>query len=301
VRIGVTGSTGLIGAAVVAALRGRGDEVIRFVRPSSAPVDGSVVRWDPVAGTFDDDDLAAVGGLDGVIHLAGAGIADRRWSSSYRSLILTSRTTSTATIASLATRLPDGLPTLESGSAIGSYGSRGDEVLDEHSSNGADYLASVCAAWEAAAASAESAGTHVSHARTGIVLSPQGGALKKLLPLFRAGIGGQLGNGRQWMSPISLDDEVRALLFLLDGRHQGAFNLVAPEPCTNRHFTKALGSATHRPSFAAVPAVAMKVVLGAECASETVLASQRVVPTALLNAGFTFTGPTIETALTTVL
>jgi len=301
VRIGVTGSTGLIGTALVASLEARGDTVVRFVRPDSSPTSGERVRWNPRTGDVDESDLTRVRGLDGIVHLAGAGIADHRWSAKYRSEILQSRTSSTGLVVEIASRLPSGLATLVSGSAIGYYGNGGDAELSESSPTGTDYVAEVCRAWEAAAAPLRDQGTHVSFARTGIVMSRNGGALAKLLPLFAFGLGGSLGNGRQWMAPISITDEVRALLFALDQRLEGPVNLVAPTPCTNRELTKALGAALRRPSFLRVPSTAMKLVLGTECADATVLTSQRVVPTALTEAGFTFTSNTIAAILADVL
>ncbi len=300
-RVGVTGSTGLIGEALVRALTARGDEVVRFVRPSSRPVSGLQVRWKPAAHEIDEGDLQRIGGLDAVLNLAGTGIADHRWTPSYREALLTSRRDATSTIASLASLLPDGLPTLVSGSAIGYYGSRGDDLLDEQSARGTDYLSAVCDEWERASVGAAASGTKVSQVRTGIVLSRRGGALKKLLPIFRAGLGGDLSTGRQWMSPISLRDQVGAMLFALDNRLVGPLNAVAPEPCTNHELTVALARALGRPAFLRVPAIAMKVVLGGECATETVLASQRVVPTALLAAGFTFRDSDVRSALASAL
>lgn len=300
-RIGVTGSTGLIGTAVTAALAARGDDVVRFVRPETPPTTGLRIRWNPARGDVDGDDLAAVGQLDGVIHLAGTGIADHRWSSSYRAHIMTSRTAATSLLVTIASRLPGGIATLVSGSAIGYYGDGGTAVLDERAPSGEDYVAEVCRAWEAAAAPVTTQGTVVSYARTGIVMTPAGGALGKLLPLFRWGVGGRLGSGRQWMSPISMADEVRALLFMLDTRLSGPVNIVAPEPCTNAALTTALGAQLRRPTLVAVPAPAMRAVLGTECANATVLTSQRVVPTVLLEHGFTFQSPTIAAILRDVL
>ena len=299
-RVGVTGSTGLIGTAVVAALERRGDTVVRFLRPSSRPTTGEHIRWDPGTGDVDTSDLQRVGGLDGIVHLAGTGIADHRWSTSYRSLILTSRVTSTKLVVDVAQQL-GGISTLVSGSAIGFYGSRGDEILTEQSTSGADYVAEVCREWERPAVALRASGTAVTLARTGIVMSTKGGALGKLLPLFQWGLGGQLGNGRQWMAPISITDEVRALLFALDQRLDGPVNLVAPAPCTNAELTKTLAGSLHRPRFARVPALAMSAVLGRECAAATVLSSQRVVPSTLLEAGFTFTSNSIHEIIPAVL
>jgi len=298
-RVGVTGSTGLIGTALCGALTARGDEVVRFVRPGSSSVTGTTVRWNPATGAVDDGDLAAMGALDGIIHLAGSGIADRRWTPSYRAGILTSRTTSTALIADVAQRANVGV--LVSGSAIGYYGNRGDEILTESSTPGGDYVAEVCQAWEAAAAPLVAAGVAVSFARTGVVLDPRGGALAKLLPVFKAGLGGTLGSGRQWMSPVTLADEVRALLFALDTKLTGAFNITSPSPCTNRELTHALAKALHRPSVFMVPPFAMRAILGGECADNTVLTSQRVLPSVLTDAGFTFNATSIGDMLAAVL
>jgi len=298
-RIGVTGSTGLIGTALCAAITQRGDEVVRFVRPTSTAVSGTTIRWNPASSEVDERDLTAVGALDGIIHLAGAGIADRRWSKTYRASILTSRTTSTTLIADVAKRTNAGV--LVSGSAIGYYGNRGDEVLFETSTPGDDYVAEVCQAWEAAAAPLAATGIAVSFARTGVVLDQRGGALAKLLPIFKAGLGGVLGSGNQWMSPVTLEDEVRALLFALDTKLNGPFNITSPDPCTNRELTVALAKALHRPSVFAVPAFAMRAVLGRECADNTVLTSQRVVPNALVDAGFRFNASAIGDMLAVVL
>ncbi len=298
-RVGVTGSTGLIGTALCTALTKRGDDVVRFVRPSSTAVSGTTVRWDPTTGSVNETDLTAVGSLDGIIHLAGSGIADRRWSPSYRAGILTSRTKSTSLIVDVVKRMNVGV--LVSGSAIGFYGNRGDEVLFESSTPGRDYVAEVCQAWEGAAAPLAGTGTAVSFARTGVVLDQRGGALAKLLPIFKAGLGGTLGSGRQWMSPVTLDDEVRALLFALDTKLTGAFNITSPAPCTNRELTHALAKALLRPSIVMVPPFAMRAVLGRECADNTVLTSQRVVPNALIDAGFRFNATAIGDMLDVVL
>jgi uncharacterized protein (TIGR01777 family) len=300
-RVGVTGSTGLIGTAVVSALRERGDDVVRFVRPSTSSITETHIRWNPATGDVDESDLARIGGLDGVIHLAGAGVADHRWTPTYKNQILRSRTDSTTLLASIASTMPGGIATVVSGSAIGFYGSRGDDVLRETSAPGTDFLAQVCQAWEAATAPMVAAGAAVSLARTGIVLARRGGALAKMLPLARCGLGGKLGSGSQWVSPISLEDQVRALLFALDNRLSGPLNLVAPTPCTNEDLAKSLGRQLHRPAVMAVPSVALRTVLGSECAQVTVLASQRVVPDALTAAGFTFRAETVADILKSVL
>jgi uncharacterized protein (TIGR01777 family) len=287
VRVAVSGSSGLIGSALVRALEARDDEVVRLVRPDTPATRGRTVRWDPHAGTVNPEDLDHVGSLDAVVHLAGAGIADRRWSPARRREILTSRVESTDLIASAVASRP-GVTRVVSGSAIGYYGSRGDEVLDESSLRGTGYLADVCDAWERAIQPARRPGTTVATVRTGIVMSGSGGALGRQLPLFRAGLGGRLGDGRQWLSPISLDDEVHGLLWVMDQGLDGPVNLVAPTPVTNRDFTATLGRLVHRPTLAPVPRVALSVALGRDLADEAVLASQRVVPRALEESGYQF-------------
>jgi uncharacterized protein (TIGR01777 family) len=294
VRIGVTGSSGFIGAALVSALVERGDVVVRFVRPDGLAVAGEVVRWDPSRQLIDDGDLSRAGGFDAVVHLAGAGIAERRWTPARKAAIIDSRVASTSLLVSALGSLPSGTGVLASGSAIGYYGSRGDEVLDETSTIGDDFLAGVCDAWERAALTFSKDGSTTALLRTGIVMSQHGGALKKQVPLFRWGLGGPLSTGRQWLSPISLRDEVRAILWVLERRISGPVNLVSPESVPNSEFTKILAHQLHRPSLARVPAFALKLVLGGELTSGAVLASQRVVPKTLTESGFTFTDPTVQ-------
>jgi uncharacterized protein (TIGR01777 family) len=293
VRVGVTGSSGLIGRALVASLENRGDQVVRFVRPGSADLGGPVVRWDPATGTIDEGDLRASGPLDALVHLAGEGIATHRWSEAHKAAVLDSRVASTRLLAEAVTRSSLITGYFISGSAIGYYGSRGDEVLDEGATPGSGFLADVCVAWEASARPVALAGVPLAHPRTGIVLSRQGGALARQLPLFRLGLGGTLGAGDHWMSPISLRDTVQALQFLLEHRAEGPVNLVSPNPLINRDFTRALGHVLHRPTLAHVPAGALRLALGAEFADQLVLASQRVVPEALQEMGFGFLDPTI--------
>jgi hypothetical protein len=287
-RIGMTGSSGLIGAALGAAARERGDEVVRFIRPTSKLSGKAVIRWDPSTDSVDDADLKKIGGLDAVVHLAGAGIADRRWSDERKKEILESRTRSTRLLASAIAALPGGCPVVASGSAIGYYGSRGEEVLDETSNPGSDFLADVCVQWEQAASEFVGLGAKVAFLRTGIVMSPRGGALKRQLSLFRLGLGGPLSTGRQWLSPISLHDEVRAILWTLDHAIEGPVNLTSPDPITNADFTRILARQLHRPGIARVPAFALKLALGAQLATDAVLASQRVMPSRLLESGFLF-------------
>lgn len=299
-RVGVTGSSGFIGSALVTALDERGDEVVRFVRPNSAHRSGEEVRWDPARGLVDEEDLRRVGPFDAVVNLAGAGIADRRWSNTRKAEILTSRTNATAMLIRVLGE-SSGTAFLASGSAVGVYGSRGDETLDESSSSGDDFLAHVCAEWEQATAPLERSGTTVAHLRTGIVMSSRGGMLKKQLPLFRLGLGGAMGTGRQWFSPISLRDEVRAIVWLLENRASGPFNLVAPAALTNRAFTEALAHQLRRPARLRIPSSALRVALGGQLVTGAVLASQRVVPAALLGSGFTFEHPDIESILSSAL
>jgi len=300
VRVGVTGSSGFIGSALVSALLERGDDVVRFVRPHSARRSGEVVRWDPSRGLVDEEDLKRVGRFDAVVNLAGAGIADRRWSSARKAEILTSRTDATRLLVRLLQE-SSGTEFLASGSAVGVYGSRGDESLDETSATGDDFLAHVCTEWEEATSPLARSGTAVAHLRTGIVMSSRGGQLKRQLPLFRLGLGGALGTGRQWLSPISLRDEVRAIVWLLEARANGPFNFVAPAALTNRAFTDALARQLRRPARARIPAGALRVALGAELVDGAVLASQRVVPAALRAAGFTFEDSDIASILTSAL
>jgi uncharacterized protein (TIGR01777 family) len=296
VRVGVTGSSGLIGSALVASLLERGDDVVRFVRPDSVRATDHVIRWDPSRGLVDDTDLRRVGGFDAVVNLAGAGLADRRWTRARKEEIRRSRIDATSLLVQFLGE-SSGTPFLASASAVGVYGSRGDEVLDESSALGDDFLARVCAAWERSTAPLERSGVAVAHLRTGIVLSSRGGVLKRQLPLFRFGLGGSLGTGAQWISPISLRDEVRAIVWLLEKRTSGPFNLVAPEPLTNRELTRALARRLHRPGRLRIPSSALRLVLGSELVDAAVLASQRVVPTALRENGFSFEDVDIRSIL----
>jgi uncharacterized protein len=297
VRVGVTGSSGLIGSTLVTALRERGDSIVTFVRPDSPQTGDSCVRWDPSSAYVDETDLRDVGRLDALVHLAGAGIGDRRWSESRKAIILSSRVESTRLLGEVAQSLPEGVGFLASASAIGWYGDRGTDILDETSARGDGFLADVCHQWEGATGSLESRGTPVAHFRSGIVLSARGGSLKKQLPLFRAGLGGTFGSGRQWMSPVALIDEVRAILWIIDRQLSGPINLVAPSPLTNRDFTSELAIALHRRAFVNVPALALRAALGREMANELLLVSQRVVPQRLLTSGFEFRCPDAPSAL----
>lgn len=298
-KIAITGASGFIGRALVEALETRGDTVITFVRSDVAQQNS--VRWSPSNETVNREDLARVGTIDAVVHLAGAGIADKRWTASRKQEILESRVKGTSLIASIVTELATAPRVVLSGSAIGIYGSRGDEVLTETSARGEGFLADVCNAWELASQSIASSDTALTLLRTGIVMGASGGALKKQLPLFRAGLGGRLGSGKQFLSPISLRDHIRAMLFLIDQPVNGAVNLVAPTPLTNHDFTAALGRAVHRPAVAIVPKPALAVALGSELVTEALLASQRVTPNVLVASGFEFLDPDIDQILASAL
>lgn len=292
-RVGLTGASGLLGRALAAALSERGDEVVVLARPGSTPSSHPTLGWDPVRRAIAPEDAWRLGQLDAVVNLAGAGIGDRRWSLARRREIRDSRLTVTRFLAELLARA-GARSHLVSASAIGYYGSRGDETLDEDSAPGEGFLADVCVSWEDAASGYAVAGGEVTALRTGVVLDARGGALARQLPLFRRGLGGRLGPGTQWVSPISLDDHVRATLFALDRRLTGALNLVAPSPTTNAGLTRALARALRRPDRVTVPSSALRLALGREMADELVLASQRVVPHRLLAAGFTFEHATVD-------
>ncbi|GAB2480701.1 TIGR01777 family oxidoreductase [Promicromonospora xylanilytica] len=289
----VAGSHGLIGSALVADLVARGDTVRRLVRrataaagsparPTTATVPAAVrdVLWDPRTGELDP---AALEGADAVVNLAGAGIGDHRWTSAYKQTLLGSRTTTTSLLARTIARL-DAPPVLVNGSAIGAYGSRGDEILTEASARGQDFLAGLVEAWENATAPAAEAGARVVWLRSGLVLAPSGGALGRLLPILRLGVGGPLGSGRQWWSWITLPDEVAVIRHVIGTDVHGPVNAVAPAPTTNRALTRALAQALHRPAVLPVPRFALRIALG-QFAGDLV-ASQRVVPGVLSRTGF---------------
>ncbi|HVB71530.1 MAG TPA: TIGR01777 family oxidoreductase [Acidimicrobiales bacterium] len=300
-RVGVTGAGGFIGSALVSTLAQRGDDIVTFVRPQSRPSPGLSVRWDPVHDQLDVGDLRRAGHLDAIVHLAGAGIGDRRWTTARRREILESRTASTRLLVHSLRELPEGAPFLASGSAVGYYGSRGDEILDEDSSPGDDFLARVCREWEREAASLRDSGSRVATLRTGIVASATGGALARQLGLFRHGLGGPLGAGTQWISPIALGDAVRAIMFVLDERVDGPVNLVAPCAVTNRDFTTAIARAVNRRALLRVPAAALRLALGRALTDGVVLASQRVAPKVLLESGFEFHAADIDALLRSAL
>jgi uncharacterized protein (TIGR01777 family) len=294
-KVAITGASGLIGSALVPHLRSVGHEVIRLVR--RPPAGDDEVTWNPKAGTVD---LDALQGVDGVIHLAGAGVGDHRWTDSYKAEILDSRVDGTRTIAQAMAALEPRPRVLVSGSAIGWYGDTGDRIVDESAPNGSGFLAGVVREWEAAATPAVEAGIRVVHPRTGLVVARGGGAWARMFPLFKAGLGGKLGPGSQYWSFISLRDEVCALQFLLEQEHlTGPVNLTAPNPVTNAEVTSVMGKVLGRPTILPAPSFALKAVLG-EFSSE-VLGSSRVVPAVLERAQFAFQDPTIESAVRAAL
>jgi uncharacterized protein (TIGR01777 family) len=295
--IAITGSTGTIGEALVAALRAEGHRVLRLVRPASSTAGGDTAAWDPATGTID---AGALEGIDAVVHLAGVGIADSRWTDEQKDRILTSRTTGTTLLAETLAGLSSPPRALLSGSAIGFYGDRGDAEIDETVGAGDDFPARVCVEWEQCAQAAVDAGIRVAFLRTGIVQSTEGGALAKQLPFFKLGLGGKVGSGRQWISWISIDDEVRAIRFLVDADVSGPVNLVAPNPVTNAEYTKTLGGVLRRPTTI-LPITGPRLLYGRELADSLLLTSQRVVPAALTAAGFEFTHPDLRGALQDLL
>lgn len=285
-RIAITGASGMIGSALVGHLKSEGHTVQRLVRrPVLSPDE---VLWNPKTGEVD---LAPLEGVDAVIHLAGANVGDKRWSKKYKAEILNSRLLGTNTIATAVGKLKPQV--FISSSAIGWYGETGNRSVTEDDRPGDDFLAAVCKEWEAAADSA--AGTRIVKIRTGLVLEPTSGALGKMLPLFRLGLGGKLGSGRQWWSWITLHDQIRAICFLLENELSGAINLTSPNPATNQEFTSALARALRRPALFPVPSIALKLVLGGF--STEVLGSKRVLPQKLTEAGFQFDFPHLAPAL----
>lgn len=290
-KVAISGASGLIGTALTADLTRDGHDVLWLVRREARSADE--IRWDPAARQLDP---AALADVDGVVHLAGAGIADKRWTKSRRHEVLDSRVDATTTIAQTLVAAPPRPRFLVSASAVGWYGDTGDRPVDETEPAGAGFLAEVCKKWEAAAAPAADAGVRVTFARSGLVLSRRGGLLGRLLPLFRCGLGGKLGSGRQYWPWISLTDEISALRFLIASDLAGPVNLTGPVPVTNAEFTRTLGAVLGRPTVAAVPGFALTLALGG-FAAEGILAGQRAVPRVLTEAGFVFTSPTAREAL----
>ena len=295
----VTGSSGFIGSALLPALAEAGHRPIRALRASAIPEGVEAIAWDPEAGTIDAVSLEGVGA---VVHLAGAGIGDKRWDAERKRLILESRTRPTRLLAETLAGLATPPSVFVSGSAVGYYGSRDDETLTEDSPPGTDFVSDVCVQWEAAARPAADAGVRVVNIRTGIVLGRHGGVLQRLLLPFRLGVGGRTGSGKQWMSWISLEDEVRAILYALGtGSLSGPANLTAPNPVTNRELSATLARVLHRPAILPTPTFGVKAVYGSELVQHLLLEGQRVLPKALEASGFTFEHPTLEGALRSIL
>ncbi|MFI2199611.1 TIGR01777 family oxidoreductase [Streptomyces sp. NPDC020192] len=290
-RIAVAGASGLIGSALVRSLTADGHKVVRLVRRAAAKPDE--VCWDP-QGQYVD--AAGLTGVSAVVNLAGAGIGDRRWTPAYKRLLRDSRVLGTAALAEAVAALPEPPRVFVNGSAIGFYGDTGDRAVDEEAPPGDGFLAELCVEWEEAAAPAQEAGVRTVFARTGLVVARGGGAWGRLFPLFRAGLGGRVGDGRQYWSYIALHDEVAAIRHLIDAESlSGPFNLTAPQPLTNREITAAMARVLRRPAPFAVPAPVLRAVLG-EMAGD-VLGSQRVLPRRLLESGFRFAFPDIEQAI----
>ncbi|MEV6568171.1 TIGR01777 family oxidoreductase [Streptomyces kronopolitis] len=290
-RIAITGSTGLIGTALVRSLRTDGHEVVRLVR--RAPAAAGEVRWDPKRQELDPAGLA---GCEAVVHLAGAGVGDHRWTAAYKQEIRDSRVLGTRTLATALTAMDTPPRVFVSGSAIGYYGDTGDRRTDESAPAGHGFLPEVCTAWEDAARPVRDAGIRTVLARTGLVVARSGGAWGRLFPVFRLGLGGRFGDGSQYWSFISLTDHIAALRHLLDADDlTGPVNLTAPEPVTNREATAVMGRVLNRPTLCTVPAPVLRAALG-EFAGD-VLGSQRVVPQRLLDSGFVFRHPQISDAI----
>jgi uncharacterized protein (TIGR01777 family) len=295
-KVLLSGSSGMLGSAIEAALRRQGATLLRLVRRQTQ--ESGELEWNPAVGRID------IGGLSGVtaaVHLSGASVAARRWTAKYKREITESRVETTRLLAETLARMPQPPEVLVAASAVGFYGDRGDEILDEDSFAGVGFLSELCQAWEAAAQPAKDAGIRVVQLRFGMVIGRNGGPMTRLLPHFRLGLGGRLGSGRQWMSWVSEADVVSATIFALrQSDLSGPVNMVAPEPVTNAEFTRELGRAVHRPALLPAPAFALRLAIG-EMADEMLLASERVMPKRLIDAGFAFAYPTLAETLAAAL
>jgi uncharacterized protein (TIGR01777 family) len=302
VRVAVTGSHGLIGSSLVRALEQEGHQVTRLVRGGSAQAGTGktgIAVWDPARGTID---AAALEGHDAAVHLAGAGIGDHRWTSDYKATVRDSRVKGTTLLAATLASLKQPPAVLVSGSGVHYYGDRGDEELTESSGPGTGFLAGVVQEWEAATAAASSAGIRVVNTRSAVVLTPEGGSLRRLLLPFKLGLGGRLGSGRQWFSWVSLDDEIGALRHAMTHESvRGPVNVAAPDPVTNADFTRTLGAVLRRPTIVPVPLPVVRLRFGRELVAELLLGSVRVLPKALEQAGYEFRAPTLRGALESML
>jgi uncharacterized protein (TIGR01777 family) len=293
----ISGASGLIGTALGRTLTSAGHRVLRLRR--HANTEGGDIGWDPDAGLID---APALEGIDAVVHLAGEGIGEKRWSDEQKHRILESRTRGTSLLVGALASRERKPNVLVSASAIGYYGNRGDEVLTEESAPGGDFLADVCKQWEAATMPAREAGVRVVNLRTGIVLSPEGGALARMLLPFKLGLGGRVGPGTQYMSWVSIDDEVGAIVHALEHESvHGPMNATAPNPVTNAEFTQTLGSVLHRPTVLPTPLLPLKLRFGPELVTSLLLFSQRVQPATLASTGYEFAHPELATALRAVL
>jgi uncharacterized protein len=294
-RVAITGSTGLVGSEVVAVLSASGHEVVRLVRRVPAPGEKAVLRWDPVKREVD---AAGLEGFDAVLHLAGENVGSGRWTAARKAAIRDSRVNGTRLLCDTLAGLARPPKTLVCASAIGIYGDRGEDALTEESPAAAGFLPEVCREWEAASGAAARKGIRVVVLRIGMVLSAKGGALSRMLPLFRAGLGGVIGNGRQYVSWVALDDLPLIFLHALRcGDLRGPVNAVAPRPVTNREFTEALGKVLSRPTPLPVPAFALRLAVGPEMADALLLASARVLPRRLEETGYRFRFPELPAAL----
>lgn len=294
----LSGASGMLGTALSRAMDSRGDRVLQLVRRT--PTGKGQLQWDPGSDRTLADP-AALEGAESAIHLSGASVAEHRWTDKYKQEMKESRVDSTGRLVTVLAKLNRPPTSLLVASAIGIYGDRGDEVLDENATAGTGFLADLCRQWEAAARLAEDVGIRVVHLRFGVVLGPGKGALKQMLPPFRVGLGAKLGSGRQWMSWVGLPDVVAVILFAIEKEKiTGPVNVVSPHPVTNAEFTKALGQQLRKPALLTVPAFALRLMVG-QMADEALLASARVKPAKLLAAGFQFSQPEIETALASAL
>ncbi|GGN84432.1 epimerase [Streptomyces albiflavescens] len=294
-RIAIAGASGLIGSALARSLASDGHEVVRLVR--RAPRAKDEVQWDPEAQRID---AAGLIGCAAVVNLAGAGVASRRWTEAYKRKIRDSRVLGTATLAEAVASLDEPPRVFVNGSAIGFYGDTGERAVDESAPPGDGFLPSLCVEWEEATGAAQEAGIRTAFARTGLVVARKGGAWGKLFPLFKAGVGGRMGDGRQYWSFVSLHDEVAAIRHIIDTETlSGPVNVTAPDPLTNREITEAMGRVLNRPTLFTTPAPLLRLALG-DMAGD-ILGSQRVLPTRLVESGFTFAFPSIEGALRAAL
>ncbi|NNN21954.1 MAG: TIGR01777 family protein [Acidimicrobiales bacterium] len=301
-KVLMSGASGFIGSYLKSDLESDGIEVVSLCRQKSDVVSGKSVFWDPPNKEIDIESLDKIGSIDAVVHLAGESIGNARFNSTVKEKILDSRVKTTSLLAETILKLRSRPKLFISGSAVGIYGNRGEEVLSEQSKPGTGFLAQVCQAWENSTKKCEAGGLRVVNIRTSIVLSKNGGALKRQLPIFKFGLGASLGSGSQWMSFITLQDEIRAIRFLIKNDSIfGPVNLSTNNPVTNRDFTKTLGKVLSKPAFLKVPNLGLYMAMGRELSQELLLTSQKVSPKVLTEAGFQFQAETIDQALKVAL